>query len=144
MTYSYSEEEIRRRYREEGWGQLAEEDGLDPLRVESQARRAYQFAWEKLQQVQAVAPTVGSETQQYILNRAINKQHLSTSQALVLMELIGPLAFHEKEQKALILEPMQWANLRHVMRQALAHALPYAVTIQRRRQHAGKANEQHN
>lgn len=44
-------ERAREKYREEGWGRIAEMYGLDPLNVESQARRAYQVAYDTITQI---------------------------------------------------------------------------------------------
>lgn len=38
-------EALRRMYRKEGWGELAEAAGFDPVETESQAREAFRFSY---------------------------------------------------------------------------------------------------
>ena len=48
-----TEDELRERYRNEGWGILAEKAGFpDLLNVETSARRAFEFCWERLQKAE--------------------------------------------------------------------------------------------
>lgn len=47
-----NEEKLRKMYRDEGWGKLAEEAGFDPIHVESQARTAFQFCYDKIKFLQ--------------------------------------------------------------------------------------------
>lgn len=46
-----NEERVKQSYRDEGWGVLAEEDGLNPLDVESSARMAYQYCYDKIEEL---------------------------------------------------------------------------------------------
>lgn len=42
------EERLRRKYRDAGWGVLAEAAGFDPVNTEAAARRAFGFAWDEI------------------------------------------------------------------------------------------------
>lgn len=54
-----NEEQLRRRYREEGWGKLAEKYGYDPLHVESQARRLLQCVYDDIEKCDRSSPDPG-------------------------------------------------------------------------------------
>ena len=41
-----TQEQLRQHYRDEGWGELAEAAGYDPVNTESSARGAFRFAHE--------------------------------------------------------------------------------------------------
>jgi hypothetical protein len=49
-----SDDQLRKMYREEGWGVLAEAAGFDPVHTKSAARAAFRFSAEHLQIVRDI------------------------------------------------------------------------------------------
>lgn len=92
---SYTEdmnERLRVRYREEGWGALAEAAGYDPVDTESQARGAFRFAHSVIADKDATIKRMETAIRFAMANWPADDKATSTSYGALAACISGKLA----------------------------------------------------
>ena len=84
-------ERLRTRYREEGWGALAEAAGYDPVETESQARDAFRFAHSVIADKDATIKRMKAAMRYAMDNWPADDKSTSTSYGALAACISGPL-----------------------------------------------------